>query len=896
MKTHPRNFPSALAWTLLVAVSVILGVDLCADSAVGVGTVLSDSMFRSYKGSLPQDPDWAKAKHTPTGQMFRIPFAVPKLEDIKKHASGWEYSGQMEFGVIGGDANERNGLYRMYQDGDTGAYLNNFSLQLKKPATGYFMNVAGGAAGQHDQYYSVQFGRYNDWKVKAWFSEIPHVFTDRYKTLWNGVGTGNLTLLPGLTPGGTATTANDNANVAAVAASSAPITLGLNRKKGGLRIDANLSETWKAYLSYTLENRKGARPFGAVWGNNGGTAPIEIPEPVDYKTQDILAGLQHVGTLNSFNLRLSASLFDNKVDTLTFEQPFRITPAAGVTTVPTEGAYTAGRFDLTPSSQAYNARAEYTRSLPDFYKGQFTAVVALGTWRQNDSLVPYTLMPNVTQANVVLSPAGAWNTTGSLSRQSTDAAIDTRLVDLTLSLNPTSDLNIKGKARYYEEDNNTSPFLAVNPNASYLDTDAVTPGNQSGGLTYNGVTGVWGRPLNNGSGQAILLGTNATPAGNIVIKSNPLSRKVYRLGPTADYRLNSTSTITGSAERESVFREPRERDRTNENKYKLVYVNKGLPVISTLRLSYEFNQRRGSRYVTNYYDDLRSSAIVPMPTTVGANVTTWAVRNNGGFRTYDLSDRDQHIGNLRIDTMLRENLDAGFSLQARAAKYPDAVYGRKRDDLTSVNFDLSYQPSPHRSVYGFYSYQLGHVQQASITPTGAVTIGQVTPLGTVTPENAAELGAAPGGAFYPLINEWTIKHKDRNHTVGAGLKQEIGRATFNADYSYSTGSTRIGYIYNPGGAITVANSVFAGSRMPDLSTDIYYLDASLRYKLTELWSVRFIYRYQKENIVDWHYQNLAASPVVLGANPAALPTAILLDGGPYDYQVSWYGVSFQYKF
>ena len=36
-----------------------------------------------------------------------------------------------------------------------------------------------------------------------------------------------------------------------------------------------------------------ARPFAAVWGNNGGTAPMEIAEPIDYDTQDLAAGVNY---------------------------------------------------------------------------------------------------------------------------------------------------------------------------------------------------------------------------------------------------------------------------------------------------------------------------------------------------------------------------------------------------------------------------------------------------------------------------------------------------------------------------------------------------------------------------------------------------------------------------
>ena len=41
------------------------------------------------------------------------------------------------------------------------------------------VDLTAGSAGRHDQYYGLQFGRYNDWKVKIFFSETPHVFTDR---------------------------------------------------------------------------------------------------------------------------------------------------------------------------------------------------------------------------------------------------------------------------------------------------------------------------------------------------------------------------------------------------------------------------------------------------------------------------------------------------------------------------------------------------------------------------------------------------------------------------------------------------------------------------------------------------------------------------------------------
>jgi len=896
----PAITPPARRLSLVIGTALLVGwsqlaapAALRAESSAGVDTTQGNILSVPTQSARPLDNDWTKAKHTPSGQLFSIPYAPPKPGELGTGPDAWQYSGHLEFGAIGGDADERNSRYRTYQDVDNGAYLNNFSLLLKKPAGGYYVEATGGAAGHDDQYYGLVFGRYNDWKVKLFYSDIPHVFTDEYHSLWSGVGTGNLTLLPGLTPGGSGSTATDNANVSAQALGGPDMTLSLKRKRMGVRADLTLSEKWKAYVSYTLENRKGARPFGEVWAaeNTGGTAPIEIPEAIDYSTHDFLAGVSFAGELDAFNVRLSESLFRNHIDTLTFQEPYRIAPGAGITTVPAAGAFTQGVFDLTPNNNAYNARVEYSRSLPNFFNGSITAVVSTGKWRQDDNLIPYTSIPNLTVSNVTVLPGGAWDTVGALSRPTANATIDTRLADLTLVLNPTTALNLRFKGRFYETEDTTDPFLLVNPNAVYNDTNGAVPGNQTGGLTFDGVTGVWGRLINDGTGQGILLGANTTAAGNIPIQSVYYGIKQYNLSASADYRLNKVSSLNTSLEQEDISHENRVRDRTWEDKAKVTYVNRGL-ADSTLRLSYEYDRRRGSDYHVSTFDDAFSSVLIPMPTAPGANVTTWAVRNNSGIRTLDLADRDQQIVNLRVNTMVRTDLDAGVSVQARESKFPDSGYGLTKRDDHSANLDLNYQPSPHRNIYAFYSYQEGTNRQSGIAQvfTGT-TIGQVTALGTVTPDNAIDIASAPGGTTYPLNNAWSVDSEDRNHVFGLGLRQDMGKATLNFDYTYSSGVTHITYNYNVGGAISAANAVFAGNGMPDLVTDTDYLNASLRYALTERWAVRFVCRYQTERIRDWHYEGIDTTPVV--GNPTALPTAVILDGGPHDYKVTWYGVIFE---
>ena len=75
-----------------------------------------------------------------------------------------------------------------------------------------------------------------------------------------------------------------------LAISSTPASdVELGRKKSRARFDLTLPAHWKAFASYAHERRDDFRPFGAVFGGGGGGGNVEIPEPIDYNTQDVLA-------------------------------------------------------------------------------------------------------------------------------------------------------------------------------------------------------------------------------------------------------------------------------------------------------------------------------------------------------------------------------------------------------------------------------------------------------------------------------------------------------------------------------------------------------------------------------------------------------------------------------
>ena len=220
-----------------------------------------------------------------------------------------------------------------------------------------------------------------------------------------------------------------------------------------------------------------------MFGGGGGGGNVEVPESIDYDTNDIVAALRFDDGVNNLNLQANVSLFRNNLDTMTFENPLYVTTntiAAIPPNVLDPTVFTTGQYAQYPDNNYYNLRAEYGRSMPEWYHSRLTATVSLSKYKQDDDLVPWT-QNDMKGLSVLGVPAyNQWNTPASLTKQSADAEIDTQLFDIGLVMRPTEKLDVNGKLRYYKTDNKTD-FFACNPQ-----------------------TGQWGRLINDGSGGAFV--------------------------------------------------------------------------------------------------------------------------------------------------------------------------------------------------------------------------------------------------------------------------------------------------------------------------------------------------------------------------------------------------------
>ena len=634
--------------------------------------------------------------------------------------------------------------------------------------------------------------------------------------------------------------------------------------KSGLGFDARLTESWRAFVSLTSERRRGARPFGAVFGGGDGGGNVEVPQSVDDSHNELTAGASYADALTSVNIGLSAALFRNHVGTMTFENPLTISPSsiAGIGA----SAFTHGRFALDPDNDYISATLDLARSVPAWFNARFTASFAFGRTRQTEALLPPTSLALTGASLNGIAADGLWNTTAALTRGHADARIDTRLAVLTASVQPARSLSLT--ARYRDDStDNTTAYQACNPQ-----------------------TGQLGRLLNDGSGAALVdvpqylaarcdlaairaLGI-APDAGDITLRNAPFEQSSRTFEVTADWRASRSASLTTEYEHRQTRRRWRERERTTEDRLKLSLTERGL-ASATVRASLEYAERGGSEYRGDANVERLSASLGPLP--ASGNVSSWfgAVDQ---LRKFDLADRKRTTVHLRADFAVGEAFDAGLDFTGRYVRYPHSEVGRNgREQQNALGLDANYVAADGIHLHGFYSFQAGQMQQVGAQPAGCV-IG----LAGVTAENVERCGAF-GGPLFPRDRSWQARSRDRNHVVGTGGRFEFRWGAVDFDYTYVRGRTSIDYAHGAGILLLPARAELAGSGWPDLRFRQSALAASAWLPLTERVSMRLRLQVEAGEVDDWHYDGIAA-------NPVPLPNTVYLNSAPQSYRATFGGI------
>ncbi len=461
-------------------------------------------------------------------------------EDVRELT---EVRSRVEVGV--GHVSEDSFMFGRYSGlNEEGAYLD-LNLDIRKwgPYDGdstQYSRFQGENLGLDSRFASFEYGRQGDYGVRLEYDQIPYFGDETGRTVFNGVGGGNLVLPSNWVAG------ENTSGFTQLSQSLKGVDIEHDRKRLGAGFDKLLSPRWHFFTDYNYETKEGLRTTAGIIGNTGGNPRAAIlPEPIDYKEHKFDTVLDYTTKRQQVRFGYHLSLFTNEQDTLTWQSPYsRIDGWASGVTYP--GAF--GRLALPPDNEYHQFALNYGNNLSD--TSRFTADVSYARMTQDDTFLDYTI-----------NPALAASVTEPLPRRSLDGRIDNMLVNLLYTSRPTPKLNWKAQVRYEDRDNKT-------PRDTYV---------------YIG-------------GDSQLQDTSPTSSRRRT--NEPYSREELKLALDAGYKLAARTDLTAGLEHRSTERTFAEREEADENTARLGLRSQVSSRVSA-GLRYARSDRDGSTYVGN---------------------------------------------------------------------------------------------------------------------------------------------------------------------------------------------------------------------------------------------------------------------------------------------------------
>ncbi len=284
---------------------------------------------------------------------------------------------------------------------------------------GRFWSLRGTRLGLESSFLDFKSGDQGVYNIFLTYQGIPNYIDDTVNTPFENAGSDILTL-----PAGFDITTNLDANLK---------QFERETKRDRFTVGSRLTpaERWKFDFDFTHEKKEGVDVIGAAIANGstqvvGNTTFALLPEPIDQETYEFNAAMNYGGKDGQLKLAYHMSLFNNNLDTLTWQDPFN--PATGV-----------GSLSLEPENEFHqlSITGGYNLSL----RNRLTGVLSIGRMTQDDDFNPYTV-------NSAL-------TTTALPVDSLDAEVLLKSAQLKLTSRPANKWRLTAELRYDERDNKT---------------------------------------------------------------------------------------------------------------------------------------------------------------------------------------------------------------------------------------------------------------------------------------------------------------------------------------------------------------------------------------------------------------------------------------------------------
>ena len=630
-------------------------------------------------------------------------------------------SGEVNAGVQQTKIDGAAGKFEEYRDLQEGVRLNDFRFKVDGADSPYYLDLKVKNLVQEDEFYGVKGGVHGKYNFGLFYDSTPHNFSSG-TLLLNHLGGGRYGIADsiqsqlqaaeilrsqrltyatpaGLTPvhagGITSTTAAsfinpaDAQNMALDAGmtgivnnlyASTPqnVKYGLKRGKTGFNFDFAPAEDVKVWTKVSSEKRTGARRIsqGTYERYNNGTngqihladyflvAGVELPEQIDYRTTTISVGTGIYKQKWLADAEYTFTNFENRIDSLVWDNPFRLTSAQATTAgngagdAFNRGRSALGQLTLTPDSKSHDINLSGSVELP--LHSRFTANVGYGWVTQNDSFSPYTLNSAIIANNVAGTPSAA---SLALPQNSLNGEVATLFQSYQLSSKPLDSLAVTAKYRYYDYDNK-SDHITFDGYAAFGDS-------------------YW-RTVRN----APSVGAGAP------VKNEALGFTRQNAELAADYHVAKPLTLIVEGFWEDWDRKELRIDGTTE-----VGVGGGFVYKPTRTAKLKGNYRYSHRTVEGY--EVGDTAANPEAV---------------GLQNFDWADRVRQKADLRLQVAPIQSVTVGLSGQYLNDEFgDDNRFGLKESDSVSGAVDVNYAFSDALNVYASYvkDYRKGFMQSGA---------------------------------------------------------------------------------------------------------------------------------------------------------------------------------------
>ncbi|TKB26323.1 hypothetical protein FCL47_11405 [Desulfopila sp. IMCC35006] len=353
--------------------------------------------------------------------------------------------GAVELGGRIVDSDDESAKFMEYRDLDDG-FIGNFNFDYARDS--YFFGAEGQNVGLDDQFYQITGGSYEKFKYAFFYDEIPHNLSFGARTFYSGIGSDNLTI-------DTSTPASQN--------TWKSFDYEVKTKKYGADVKVNLAAPFYFNFGVNRQEKDGLKPLGS----GGFAGVVEMPEPVNYKTNNFTVDGGYRSDQLSFKLSGWYSTFQNDNNFLDWQNPF-----SGVTE---------------------------TNSLPA--DNNYAKIAANMIWRQLPLMS--TLLVNGSYTNLSsdfsVYEIGAAIPAG-LNQTSFDGDISTTRLSASFASHPVQKMDTRLFYEYYDRDNdstvieydddgNASHLFDYSKNRMGLDANYKLPFHTriNGGYTYESV-------------------------------------------------------------------------------------------------------------------------------------------------------------------------------------------------------------------------------------------------------------------------------------------------------------------------------------------------------------------------------------------------------------------------